>query len=50
MCCEMPGMCGDVNLYLNDLDDPQTAEIEVGVLSQTHLHWNCISAAAEYLH
>ena len=22
-------MCGDVNLYLNDLDDPHTAEIEV---------------------
>jgi hypothetical protein len=25
------GMCGDVNLYLNDLDDRSSAEIEVTV-------------------
>ncbi|OAJ41755.1 hypothetical protein BDEG_25302 [Batrachochytrium dendrobatidis JEL423] len=27
--CEIAGMIGDVNLYLNDLDNAQNAEIEV---------------------
>ena len=48
MRCEMPGMCGDVNLYLNDLDDPHTAEIEVGVLRRLCLlilHWKCLSSS-----
>ncbi len=26
------GMCGDVNLYLNDPDDRHCAEIEVGMM------------------
>lgn len=31
--CPVTGMCGDVNLYLNDLDDRCTAEIEVSLLT-----------------
>lgn len=29
MVCPLPAMVGDVNLYMNDLDDPQMAEIEI---------------------
>lgn len=37
------GMCGDVNLYLNDAEDRSTAEIEVGWhCSNTHVMDICV--------
>lgn len=27
--CSLPAMVGDVNLYMNDLDNPQLAEVEI---------------------
>lgn len=39
------GMCGDVNLYLNDPDDAHSAEIEVGHLTEAGLLQYFASAA-----
>lgn len=27
--CSCPAMVGDVNIYMNDLDNPQLAEVEI---------------------
>lgn len=29
MVCSLSAMVGDVNLYMNDLDDPQMGEVEI---------------------
>lgn len=41
------GMVGDVNLYLNDADEPTTGEIEV--ISSTHINWSDASLQTHVL-